>query len=468
MIDKFMTTRNLLILAALSFIPTLFFYTVGEEGIYTISSMEMAFNNNWLIQTLYGFDLHRPPLMNWLVIPLGDLLGWTHVLLATRTVSILATLGSAVWLFWLTKHLFKERTFALFTTLAFLAMADLTLYRGWLAYTDPLFSFFTFGAMATLWVGVLKQQRRLLLLSIMLVSCALLTKAFTAYVFYGTAGVVLLWSNAHRRFLLSRASIAIIAMALIAPAVWFTSTPQTGGHSNSMFGEIIQKLSAQDFPSYAEHFLIYPFDTALRLSPVVLLALYLLLRRRCNRAETAPSHFRETMLITLLCILPYWFSPQGGIRYLLPAYPFIALLCARLIWRANAQHLALRWFAGVLTFKLVFALVLFPYYQHSFRGQNYVTAAHEISRQTAQYPVYVNDPRSITENIVSEIDLRRMPKNSPLTKPPKDWGDGFLLAMEPDDNSQIFMELHVANDDLYLLCRGSACNATKVLSSNKF
>ncbi len=454
--------KKLLLLAALSFVPALFFHTVGEEGIYTISSMEMWFNGNWLIQTMYGHDLHRPPLMNWLVIPLADLLGWTHVLAATRLVSVIATLGMAGWLFWLTRRLFGERDFALFATLACLTLADLTLYRGWLAYTDPLFAFFTFGSIATLWVGTSERSRWWLLASVALVSCALLTKAFTAYVFYGTAALVLLWQRETRAFLLSPASLSTFALALVVPVIWFTSLPQTGGHGGSMFAEILMKLSAQGLSAYLEHFLTYPLETAFRLSPVVLLAVYLLLRKRVIAPEAAPAHFRNAAIIALLCLLPYWLSPQGGIRYLLPIYPLIALVGARLIWRAGASALAMRWFAGMIAFKFAFALILFPWYQHSFRGENYVTAAHNIAAQTAGYPLYVNDPRSVSENIVSEIDLRRLPHNPPLRKPPTHWDNGFLLAMEPEKGSTVFSKLRIANDDLYLLCRGAACDASHI------
>lgn len=460
--------KTLLLLAALSFVPTLFFHTVGEEGIYTISSMEMWFNHNWLVQTMYGHDLQRPPLMNWLVIPLAELLGWTHVLVVTRLVSVAATLGMAGWLFWLARRLFGDRDFALFAALACLTLADLTLYRGWLAYTDPTFAFFTFGAMATLWVASLERNRLWLLASIVLISCALLTKAFTAYVFYGTAALVLLRQREARSFLLSPASLATFALALVVPVIWFTSLPQTGRQGGSMFAEILMKLSAQGWSAYLEHFLTYPLETAFRLSPAVLLAAYLLLRKRVTAPEAEPVHFRNGILITLLCLLPYWLSPQGGIRYLLPIYPLIALVGARLIWRASVSALAMRWFAGVIAFKFAFALILFPWYQHSFRGANYVTAAHDIAAQTAGHPLYVDDPRSVTENIVSEIDLQRLPQNPPLRMPPASWENGFLLAMTPDTGSTVFSKLRIANDDLYLLCRGTACDASRVTNRTEY
>lgn len=455
----------LLLFSALSFLPMLWFYMVGEEGIYIISTMEMRSSGNWLIQTMYGRDLYRPPLMNWLVMLFAEIVGWTHVLLAARLVNVIATLGIAAWLYWLCQRLFADRNFALFAALACLSLADLALYRGWLAYTDPTFAFFTFGAMATLWVSAIERRYGWLLVSVLLVSCAMLTKAFTAYVFHGTAAFVLLWQRPLRNFLFSPFALLIFSLALIVPFAWFASLPQHGGHGSSMFGEILNKLSAVNTPGYLMQLAIFPFDTALRLSPAVLLALYLLLRRRVAQPEAEPLNFQAALLMTVLCFLPYWLSPQSSIRYLLPIYPLIALTSARVIWRSGeqAKRLALRWFSGIIAFKLVFGLFLAPYYQSHFRGENYVQAAREIMRRTQGFPLYAADGRSAGLNIIAQIDTQRWPK-TPLSFPPDEWQEGFVLAMNNDNALGTLAETYrIAGDETFLLCRGAAClsGATK-------
>jgi len=452
-------TTILLILAALSFIPTLFFYMVGEEGIYTISTLEMWHSKAWFIQTLYGLNLQRPPLMNWLAIPLASLLGWSHILIAIRLLSVLATLGAAAWLYWLCRKLFADRSYALFATLSYLSLADLQLYRGWLSYTDPLFAFFTFGAMATLWVASRERHRGWLLLSVILVACALLTKVFTAYLFYGTVLMVLLWQRSHRDFLFSPLSLLTLSSALIVPYAWFSSLPQTSGQGASMLHEVALKLSGLDISGYLLRLGTYPLETAFWLSPVVLLAAYLLWRKRVTQAEVEAATFRTALFITGLSILPYWLAPQGGIRYLLPLYPLIALIGARTIWRAGepARKLALRWFAGLIAFKFVFALALFPYYQHTFRGENYVTTAHEIVELTRDYPLYGKDMRSIGENIIGQIDIDRLPL-PPIQIPPDNWDNAYWLGMTPDEQpGTLVKKFTVAKDELFLICRGKAC-----------
>lgn len=452
----------LILLAALSFIPTLAFHTVGEEGIYTISSLEMWISGNWLSQPLYNQELARPPLMNWLVLPVAQLIGWSHVLIATRTVTILATLGMAGWLYWLTRRLFDDRSFALFATLACLSLADLLLYRGWLAYTDPTFAFFTFGAVATLWRAVIDRHRGWLLASVALISCAMLSKAFTAYVFYATAALVLFRDKENRRFLLSPASLATLALLLLAPLAWLNFLPHaTSGHGSSMMAEILRKLSPQGGLEYLARLVTYPLETALWLSPAVLLALYLLWRKRVTIAESQPAHFRSAVLIGLLSIAPYWLAPQGGIRYLLPAYPLIALVCARIIWRAGepAKLQAQRWFAGVIAFKFVFALALFPYYQSHYRGVNYAQTGADIMLKTEGQPLYTTDVRSVGLNVVSFIDAQRYPRQ-PVLWPPVDWNNGFVISMSNDPAvGKLSYRYQLAADELFVLCRGTACPA---------
>jgi 4-amino-4-deoxy-L-arabinose transferase-like glycosyltransferase len=452
-------TKLLLILAALSFIPSLWFYTVGEEGIYTISSMEMWQSNNWLIQTMYGLNLQRPPLMNWLVIGVSNLIGWPHVVMAIRIVSAAATLGMVSWLYWLCKKLFNDKSFALFTSLACLSLVDLLLYRGWLSYTDPLFSFFTFGAIATLWVAALERNKGWLLASIFLISCALLTKAITAYVFYGTVGLVLLMNRNYRSFLLSPGSLLVLLSILIAPIVWLASIPQLNGESSSLLHEIILKLSVVGGIEYIERFFTYPLDAAWRLGPASLIALYLLLRKRELHSETAIDHYKPAVIIAILTITPYWLAPQGGIRYLMPVYPIVALISARIIWRAgeSARHLALNWFTGIIAFKFAFVLVLFPYYQTHVRGENYVIAARHIMQKTAGYPLYVYDFRDVAESIVTQIDIDRL-SHSFVKSPPAIWDNGFLLSPDSDKSKGYLVEkIPLGGDQIYLLCRGAAC-----------
>lgn len=91
--------------AALSFATTLTLPYIGEEAVYTITSLEMRLNHDFLVNTLYGANYGRPPLLNWLIIPLAEMMGWERVLLASRLIAAVATVATGLVLAWLTLNL---------------------------------------------------------------------------------------------------------------------------------------------------------------------------------------------------------------------------------------------------------------------------------------------------------------------------------------------------------------------------
>ena len=115
--------------AALSFATTLTLPYVGEEGIYTIAAMEMKARGEYFINTLYGTNHGQPPLLNWLVIPLADLIGWQHVLVASRLVAACATIATGLVLAWLVAALTQDARFAAFAALVYLTSDALHLSR---------------------------------------------------------------------------------------------------------------------------------------------------------------------------------------------------------------------------------------------------------------------------------------------------------------------------------------------------
>ena len=452
----------LFVFAGLSFVPTLFFYYVGEEAIHPIVAMEMWHTQQWTQQLLYGLDTRHPPLYNWLIIALAKLFGWAHVLEAARTITVAATLLSAVVLAWFARRLFRDEVFALFAAVIYLTLADVLLYRGWLAYVDPLFALFVFASIAALMVAARAQSTGWLLLAALALTLAFMSKALTAYVFYGTAGLVLLWNREQRKFLLGAPSLLIHVTALAMPFVWF-ALAGSQGQGGRMFGEILAKLTAGGLLPYLEQVALFPLETLLRLSPALPLALYFLLRKRIRLSETEPLIFKTLVAITLLCYLPYWLSPQSSIRYILPLCPLFALLAARMIWRAGeaATKLTQRWLWGMMALKFVVVLAVFPYYQREYRGENYLLAAKDIISRSAGQALYVTDVSASGLSVAGYIDSLRYP-SPPLQWVPAQWAhggtSGFVIAYTPDpalgEASHVYT---LGGNKLYLLCRGSAC-----------
>ncbi|MBI2297088.1 MAG: glycosyltransferase family 39 protein [Betaproteobacteria bacterium] len=443
-----------------AFVPTLWLHYVGEEAIFPIASLEMWFRGEWVRQILFGSNLQHNPLFNWIIIAICQLVGWEWMLQAARLVTISATVSAGLVLAWLARRVFGDRQFAAFAAIVYLMLADVALYRGWLAYVDPLFGFFAFSAMACLWVACRERRAALLALAVASLTLAFLTKAFTAYVFYGIAAFVLFLERDHRRFLLSPGSIVLHAAAVAAVAVWLGIVHAQEPQGLRMFREIVDKLGFIGLSDYLRKLVAYPVETALKLAPASFLAIYYAWRRKDER-QFASSPFRAAAAIAALNYLPYWLAPQSHTRYLVPLYPLAALVFAWVIWNARPAALTttLRWFVGLLALKLIFVLAAFPYYQKTYRGENHARVAREILERTAGHPLYNLNVTATGLSVVAHLDIWRLPA-PPLVFPPAQWDSGFVIAYTPDPKTgPIVRTYRLGGSDLYLLCRGAACSA---------
>ncbi|MET0682592.1 MAG: phospholipid carrier-dependent glycosyltransferase [Casimicrobiaceae bacterium] len=448
-------------IATLSFATTLTLPYIGEEGLYTITAMEMKARGEYFINTLYGSNHGQPPLLNWLVIALADALGWEHVLVASRLVAAVATIATGLVLAWLVAALTQNERFAAFAALVYLT-SDALLYHGWLAYTDPLFAFFTFGAVACLWVAATRRSLPLAWTAAAAVSCAALTKGQTAYVFYAIAALVLLRRCELRGFLLRP---GVIVPQFAAAALYFVWHQQlTGGVQHSTDLRIVlDKLSAFDPGAYLHQLWWFPLETAFRFVPASVLVAYFWLRKQAFDAE-ARAHDPAIVIcawIAVINYLPYWLWPSTASRYVMPLYPLAAYLIAHALWRESAARM--RWVVNCLiatiAFKYVAALWVYPAYQREYRG-DYSTVAAEIDALARGMPFYATDVSAAGLSIAAYLDARRFPQQ-PLQWPPREWPSGFVLSpTEIPELGSVLRKFRLGRNDVYLLCRGVACDET--------
>lgn len=451
--------------AAASFLPAIGFHYVGEEAIFPISSLEMWYRGEWVEQVFLGGSLKHNPLFNWLIIPFANLAGWEHALAVARAITIGATIGIGFVLAWLVHVLYRDASFAVFAALVYLTLADVFFYRGWLAYADPLFAFFTFAAVACLWVGCLRQSAALLALAIAALTSAFMTKALTAYLFYGVAVVALFaMDRQYRAFLSGRASRVLHALGAALPVAWLYLVPGNVGQGGRMFSEILAKLEPEGLADYAVKLVLYPLDTAVRLAPALFVAAYYCWwRGRAAAVGAEDRHFRAAFWSAFVNYLPYWLAPQSSIRYLMPLYPLAGLLIARLLWCAGTRAVSVtqRWLVVAVVAKLVVVLAAFPYYQKQYRGENYATAARDIMERTRGYPLYANNVSASGLSVTAHLDILRLPA-PPLTFPPSQWESGFVINYTQDPAlGKVAMQYRLGGNDLYLLCRGAACEGKR-------
>lgn len=450
-------------IAALSFLPALGFYYVGEEAVFPKSALEMWFHGEPVKRLLFGSDLQHTPLFAWLIIPPASVLGWEWVLPVTRAITIAATVLTSMMVAWLAQSLYRDLLFSAMSAAIHLTLADLFFYRGWLAYVDPLFGLLVFSALACLWVACERRSHGLLLLAVLALTAAFLAKALTAYVFYAGAVAVLLLQPAYRRFLLSLPAIAIHVLAAALLLLWLGLVAPSRGQGGRMFSEILAKLAPESFADYALKLLAYPLETLLGLAPAGLLALWLLIRRRGAPGAAGDAHLRTAALIALAGYLPYWLAPHSNMRYLIPLYPFAGLIIARLLWLGGEGMLVTtrKWLVGAIVLKLLVVTIAFPLYQSRYRGENYLRTAETLIDVTKGHPLYTFNVSASGLSVAAYIDVARLPQ-PPLTFPPADLKDGFIIAYTPDPKiGEVAAQYRLGGNDLYLLCRGTACAAAR-------
>jgi 4-amino-4-deoxy-L-arabinose transferase-like glycosyltransferase len=453
----------LLLIAVFSFLPAIFYFYVGEEAIFPIISLEMWHQQDWTRQHLFGLNPQHNPFFNWLIMPLAALAGWQHVLEITRAITIASTVATAAVVGWLVWRLLRDRALAWFAGLVYLTFADVLFYRGWLAYVDPLFGLCVFGAIAALWIACEEGRPLLLGVSVLSLTCAFLSKAFTAYVFYGGAVFVLLFYPRYRRVLFGVPSLAFHALAACAPLLWLGLVPTNSGQGGRMFFEVLAKLMPAGLFEYLRQLIGYPVETLLRLSPAVPLAIVFFWKKRFDMGTREKNYLTTALAIAAVGYLPYWLAPVSAIRYLTPVYPMIAVAVSLVLWSSGTTALTAtrRWLTGSLAVKVLAALLLFPYYQSHYRGENYFQAAADIMKISTGHALYTTNDTASGLSVAGYIDSKWR-QTDPIQWLPQDWQGGYVIAEVPDSSvGEVAARFKLGGDELYLLCRGAACAAAQ-------
>ena len=449
------------IVAFISLYFTIFLPYNGEEGQYTISALEMAYRHYYWQPLSYGSFYWRPPLYNWIIIAVMHLTGASHILVAARIVAASASLLTGLMLWFLAFRIFRQKLFAILSVATFFS-GDFLFRRGWIAYSDPLFALATFTAISFMWISY-KEQRPIFWLPVPLALLAgILTKAFTAYIFYGTALLVIWLAADNRRYLFKPASIAAHLTAVILPIIWFQYAPNSNLHA--MFGDISKTATGLTHVgmSYFKKVSTIPFELIFRFAPIDLLAFYSLYlqKKKKDLIEALPAvdyaSIKLLLWIIVLSILPYWLSSANfPIRYLLPLMPLAALVFSYCIWRGGEKMLVLTIVVLIveLGLKCVSSFIGLPWFEKMNYPQQAIT--HDIIHRVQSSNLYAGilDNR-VGLSIGSSIDSARWPQ-APLTLAPNPLTKGCVITTHSDSKWGTLQQNYrvIDHNNLYLYCR---------------
>lgn len=449
-------------LAILSFFLTLFLPYIGEEGVYTISSYEMWSHQHYLYPTTYGLAYWRPPLYNWLIICFANLLGWDHMLIASRLVTALSTIATSFLLMWLANRLFKAPGFGLFAALVYLT-SDALFYHGWLAYSDPLFAFFVVGAISFLWVANLEQRNNLVWLSVVFLIAAFMTKALTAYVFFIVSFIFIIYYGGQgKAFLLRPINFLPYLFSIIFYFIWNIASKNIT--EVGMWTDIFNKFRGISSHGYLQQILALPLEVFFRFLPASGLTFYYLLNQKFERVKFNITSRQTLWGLTLVNFIPYWLAPHTSIRYLLPLYPFIALLLAIKLWHLSERRLkiTIAWLAVAILLKYV-AIGLVYYYQVYYRG-DYTQIAKQIIMQTKGFPIYANNSVATGLSVTAEIDRLIYP-HPPLRESSFAKEKSYFVINDKINTKlgQLYKIIKLGKQKtyIYLLCKGNACYSVR-------
>ena len=384
---------------------------VGEESYFAVSVIEMHITGDYWHHLILGHVWSKTPLYHWQAMALASLIGWEHVDIALRVVSVYSSWIAALAVGLLTRHLFQAGANAgWLAALLYLTMGEISFWYGWLGYADANFGMFVFTAMAALWLAIERGHLGWFLLSLILVSCAYLSKNISAYYFYGVAGLVLLYRMRQWHLLLHPGFIALGLISLLVPW-WYQSTfVNTGSNSMIAIKDGLRNFHGYAFSDYFRHWLSYPFIFFFRSLPIGFFLLWLLLWKKVK--FHLPAESVTLLLILAVWFLPFWISGGGSPRYLVPFYALVAIFFSGLLLQVKekARSQAVRLMIIVLVLKIPYSLLVLPYIKDWRPERSLLAVVEDVLQRTEGETVRTLNDIASGLSIAAYMDVRLPPE----------------------------------------------------------
>ncbi len=425
---------------------------VGEEGLMALKSYEMFVRGDYLHPSILGAIWPHSPFWHWPVISISKLIGWQHVDIAIRLVSVMASWLTAIMAGFTAAWAFRERQEAgWLAALVFLSMGEISFWYGWLGYVDAMFGCFIFAAIATLWRAIEGRHFGRFALSLLFISLAFLTKNITAYALFGMSGLVLLWQLKRWSILKKPQFLLAGLLALAVPMFWQSFVVPAGANTaTTSINDALRNFIGYGPLDYLKHWLTYPIIFLFRAMPISLFLLWLWLRRK-HRFDIDKRLLLISMIL-LACLLPFWVSANGTPRYLIPLYGLVALLLTGLLLQLNPVRMrqGMLLIGLVVLLKIPYSLAILPYIKDWRPERDVKIVAEEIMHISADDPLLTRNDVSTGLAIAAYIDVWRQ------DKPPVTWYSGqtqgaYVLAeVETPSLGKLVKVWRLRGDHVYL------------------
>jgi len=411
--SRFEVLRLLCILAALAMLlPVPVMQFVGEESYYAVSAIEMHITGDYWHHLILGFEWPKTPLFLWLAIALSKIIGWEHIDISLRLVSVASTWISALTVGLLTRHLFAGgRNTAWLAALVYLTMGDVFFWYGWLGYADANFGMFIFTAIAALWLAIERGHLGWFLLSLVLISFAFMSKNISAYYFFGVVGLVLLYRKQRWQLLLHPGFIVLGLAALLVP--WWYQATFVHGNSNALVAikDGLRNFQGYSLFEYIQHGFSLPAIFFFRTLPIGFFLLWLLIRKKVQL--TLQPEITTVLLILFIWFLPFWISAGGSPRYLVPFYALVAVIFTAFLMQLKEGYRmqAVRLMLVILILKIPYSLLVLPYIKDWRPDRSLLAVAEDVLQRTDGKFVRTLDDIASGLSIAAYMDVRLPPEH---------------------------------------------------------
>lgn len=444
--------KCMVILAAVAMLLPIGMQYIGEEPFFALTTYGMLFSGDWSQATLYGWGVGRLPLFQWAAGMCAQIIGTQHMNLAIRLVSIMSSWLTAYAVGSLMLQLSGSRRTAWLAGLIFLTLAETMFWYGWLGYSDAMFSCFVFCSIALLWHALEKEHTSYYASAWFVLALAVMTKALTAYVFFGVAALVLITALHRWPFVMRPYMLLIALLGTLIPWGVAYLLGDFSGFLHIMVYDVT-KHHGGNWMGAAGHVLAFPFITFLRTLPFSLLTVWLVWKQKRIPEN---KNLRMLMWIVALNYLPYWLNMTASPRYIIPLYPLVSMLFV--LWLTEADDSIKRW-AGyllviVLVIKVPFSFWILPYTKGGMRtDHNMSVIAEDIIRHARSKPILSENDAASGMGVAAYIDQQLFPGQIVLN-PSAVHGEAYILTYFPKPQyGKLVDRYHMHGDTMYLYHR---------------
>ena len=415
-----------------------------------IKSYEMFVRGDWLHPSILGGVWPHSPLWHWPVILISQTIGWTHVDIAVRLVSVIASYLTALSVGFTARWLFQRTDIAWLAALIYLSIGEVAFWYGWLGYVDATFALFIFSAIAALWRALEDESALWFLAALSLISLAFLTKNITAYALFGASGLIFLWRLNRWQLFKTIWFVPLSLMALSVPVLWQGFIAAGGNTATVSINDVLRNFAGHTPLDFIKHWVTFPFVFLFRALPVSLFLAWLWLKKR--QQFTLDQTTSTLLSLLLICFLPFWISAGATPRYLVPLYGIVALLITSLTLQLDGRRLkqVVMLIALFVLLKIPYSLLALPYIKDWRPERDVKVVAQEIMHLTEHAPLRTQNDVATGLAIAAYIDVWRQ------QRPPIHWYDdkerGVYILTEVEEPSfgQLVKNWRVRGSHIYL------------------